>query len=145
MTRSLAGDGGAASPTGCSQGPAQVTQALGVCSTFNGKYCHCQVELGNGQQEGFFISILRASVGLGKEPGVPVLHEMPKIHLEDTAWVLGLFLVCRELEGKLTLRKPCSSWLFGFISEAWPHVRAHSLTSLHSPENDGIYSSSKLL
>lgn len=82
--------------------------ALGACSTFNGKYCHCQVELGRGPTRSFFISILRARVGLGREPGVSVLQEMVKPTGKGTVWGAGLFLEHRELEGKLTLRKRCS-------------------------------------
>lgn len=82
--------------------------ALVACSTLNGKYCHCQVELGRGPTRSFFISILRASIGLGKEPGVSVLQEMVKPTWKARCGVPGLFLEHRELEGKPTLCKRCS-------------------------------------
>lgn len=114
--------------------------ALGACSTFNGKYCHCQVELGRGPTRSFFFSILRASTGLGREPGVSVLQEMVKPTGKARCGVPAYSLSTGNLKGSSRSANAVRSLAPGFISEAWPRARSRSLTPLRSTENDGVYS-----
>lgn len=123
-------------PDGACRDQPKPPRARGVCSPFNGKYCHCQAELGNGQREVFFISVVRAGGGPGWEPGVPVLRETAKPPASQVG--LSLLLVRQELEGELA---PPANAVPASALRLYFRVRARSLTSPHASENDGTCSS----